>query len=292
MPAADATIRAVYTKEDGSLGICFFWHNKWHITTRGSLNSDIGYAAARILERLGGIPDGINRNTTLLFEIVCPLNRVVVDYGGYSALYFIGSRSPLTGDSCFDARTVTDFSWKHFAQRWDFYSTSKMREWMDTKKGTEFEGFVVHYSDGTIFKWKSADYIRIHKDAAKLTPKSVLRAMQDGAVEDARIKIAEELLDIFDRYMGAIENHVYSKASHLLVFHLQQILDNAPDASMKEFAQYVQANLDKQFHKYAYGVYKAGIGKHKNFGFSNEGTQWLSDKVLQECEIADVDFKL
>ena len=53
-----------------SLGICFHWKGKWHITTRGSLNSDIGEIAQKMLDEFGGIPEGVCKDDTILFEII------------------------------------------------------------------------------------------------------------------------------------------------------------------------------------------------------------------------------
>lgn len=69
-PSDGARITGIFTKEDGSLGVAFYWHDKWHITTRGSLNSDIGMIAQNMLEEFGGIPETASKNQTIMFEIV------------------------------------------------------------------------------------------------------------------------------------------------------------------------------------------------------------------------------
>jgi RNA ligase len=70
-PSAGATIDEVFEKADGSLGICFFWHNKWHVTTRGSLNSDIGIVGQKIFDELVVSEKAVLLpKNTYLFEII------------------------------------------------------------------------------------------------------------------------------------------------------------------------------------------------------------------------------
>lgn len=77
-------------------------------------------------------------------------NRIVVDYKGRKELIFLGTVDICTGDAVFE----NTINWPHYAPKWDFHTREHMLDFLSKQKGVEFEGFVVHYSDGTIFKVK------------------------------------------------------------------------------------------------------------------------------------------
>src|SRR5690606_32454323 len=77
----------VYEKEDGCLGIVYYYAGDWHIATRGSFTSWQAQRAQKIL-------DGLNTRIlhpsfTYLFEIILPDFRIVVDYGGAEELVLL-----------------------------------------------------------------------------------------------------------------------------------------------------------------------------------------------------------
>lgn len=98
----------VEEKVDGSL-IKFWNHNnKWHVSTNGTIDAfsaivddtqkTFGYL---VKEALGGPAEfhwfinGLDINTTYMFELVSPISRVVVYYPE-TRLYYLGQRNMLT----------------------------------------------------------------------------------------------------------------------------------------------------------------------------------------------------
>jgi len=69
-PSEGARLESVYEKVDGSLGICFYWKGKWHVTTRGSLNSDIGAVAQEMFDEICDNLPVLETDKTYLFEII------------------------------------------------------------------------------------------------------------------------------------------------------------------------------------------------------------------------------
>lgn len=237
-PAAGATINSIYTKMDGSLGICFHWRGKWHLTTRGSLNSDIGIVGQQLFDNtmLEEIGPSLMTNTTYLFEILDPICQIVVKYG-LNALVSLGSRNNRTGVCSYEHGGIPH--WPLYAERFNFKTKEEMLAWLNQTKGTEFEGFVVHFSDGSIFKFKSEDYMRLHRIIAQFTFKRVLEAVQKDEQEEIRKALPEELIPEFDRYCWMIEDKVDK-----IVAQVDKAVGNAPKDSRKEFALYLQ-----QFYK-------------------------------------------
>lgn len=238
-PSAGADITKVFYKADGSLGICFYWHGKWHLTTRGSLNSDIGEVGQKLLdnnvlqgEHYMGEPCILNTYNTYLFEIIDDICRIVVKYDE-SLLMLIGSRNTRSGECFFGGNAMP--SWPHHVNNYSFKTKEEMIAWLSKTKGTEFEGFVVHFSDGSIFKFKSEDYMRLHRIIAQFTFKRVLEAVQSHQEEEIRKALPEELIPEFDRYIEIINSKVKD-----IVARVALVVAGAPKESRKEFALYLQ----------------------------------------------------
>lgn len=228
-----------------SLGIAFHHKNKWHLTTRGSLNSDIGLVGQQILNEYLNSGAKLHPHYTYLAELIYKENQIVVNYGDDRKLVLLGARNYLTGNL-----NLTDYLIDHFkneldvtpfepAMRWRFSTKEDMLKWLNDTKGTEFEGFVVHFSDGSIFKFKSEDYMRLHRIIAQFTFKRVLEAVQKNEQEEIRKALPEELIPEFDRYCWMIEDKVDQ-----IVAQVDKAVSNAPKESRKEFALYLQ-----QFYK-------------------------------------------
>jgi hypothetical protein len=168
-----------------------------------------------------------------------------VDYNGDRKLVLLGVRHHRAGhvyqpdwiiDRFHGGLTIKPFE---VARRWKFTNKEEMLQWLNTTKGTEFEGFVVHFSDGSIFKFKSEDYMRLHRIIAQFTFKRVLEAVQLNEDEEIRKALPEELLPEFDRYKLMIDDKVCQ-----IVTKVDKVVYNAPKDTRKEFALYLQ-----QYHK-------------------------------------------
>jgi RNA ligase len=237
-PSAGATIDKVFEKVDGSLGICFYWHNKWHMTTRGSLNSDIGVVGQQLLDDVLSYEVGVSLDPqrTYLFEILAPICQIVVKYNK-SELVALGSRDNRSGECLYGRNSI--LFWPQYAGEYFFNTKEEMVAWLNNTKGTEFEGFVVHFSDGSIFKFKSEDYMHLHRIIAQFTFKRVLEAVQNGEQEEIRKALPEELIAEFDEYVDTINRKVRETVRKVAL-----VVADAPKESRKEFALYLQ-----QFYK-------------------------------------------
>lgn len=225
-----------------SLGIAFHHKNKWHLTTRGSLNSDIGIVGQQLLndvldretagvwDETGGVE--LDQHYTYLFEIIDPICQIVVKYQT-SRLVCLGSRNVHTGKCSYGRYSA--YNWPDYAAAYSFQDKEHMLKWLNQTKGTEFEGFVVHFSDGSIFKFKSEDYMRLHRIIAQFTFKRVLEAVQLHQEEEIRKALPEELIPEFDRYIEIINSKVKD-----IVARVALVVAGAPKESRKEFALYLQ----------------------------------------------------
>lgn len=93
------TLVSVTRKEDGSLGIGWTYDGQYGIATRGSFTSDQAqHATAKIDDEVRKWIDWTEEDgQTVIYEIVYPLNRIVLDYKGRDELIRLGNVSNATG---------------------------------------------------------------------------------------------------------------------------------------------------------------------------------------------------
>jgi RNA ligase len=176
-------IVTVTEKLDGSLGILFRHKGAYLVTTKGSFFSPQARWATRHLSQhhdLTGLPDEL----TLLFEVVYPENRIVVDYEQRAELVLLAARNRFTGDFLPFFPDVYELAQRyHFAlpQVYQFNSVDDVIAHTDGKD-RNFEGWVVEFSDGQRFKFKTDWYVEIHKLLQKLDFKNILKAVANEDV--------------------------------------------------------------------------------------------------------------
>lgn len=89
----------VTQKEDGSLGIGWHYDGFSGVATRGSFTSDQAIHASAHLTDLNrqSLEWNLNHNSTRIWEIVYPLNRIVLDYGDRDELIELGTVNNKSG---------------------------------------------------------------------------------------------------------------------------------------------------------------------------------------------------
>lgn len=163
----------VYPKFDGSLGIMFFYRDRWHVATRGSFTSDQALWANDFISK----PDvyawtkKLDKNKTHLFEIIYPENRIVVSYGDRKELIHLASVDNETGK--------TERPDSHFPMVTEMAFTS-----IDHLKSLNLkneEGFVLHYPTTDFrMKIKFEDYVKLHKVMTGLSQIGVWEMLKEG----------------------------------------------------------------------------------------------------------------
>lgn len=248
-------IKEITEKMDGSLGICFWWDGKWRVCTRGSFTSDQAVWAQQFLDEhydLFGFRrfGAMNRDLTLLLEIIYPENRVVVDYGSWNQLVFIGMRNRITGKDYWMKDVAV------YANSFGFVIPEvRAMEDIDSlikkakRLGPEYEGWVVRYTDGTRVKIKGAAYLEIHKWINTLSPKSVAKSLLDGTFYELLSQCPDQLQDELDEIRFGIDGVVST-----IYVATQCFMEDAPKSSRKEFALWVKEQ-DKCFHHYLFRAF-------------------------------------
>lgn len=238
IPGESAKLVNVFEKLDGSLGILYRDNGVYKIATRGSFDSDQAQWATNFWNdnyshvRLGN-------QWTLLFEIIYPENRIVVDYNGIEDIVLLAVIDRFTGEEL-DYSDLEEFSVSNdmpIAANHSFFTVEDVLRSAKDIVGTDNEGYVLLYDDGSRFKIKGDDYVWLHRIISNISKKNVFEMW----VND------ESMPNIPDEFIVQIEAW-YDEFSNMRQMVWEECLDvfeSSPKDNRKEFAMYVKS------HKYS-----------------------------------------
>ena len=159
----------VYDKADGSLGLLFFYVDKWIFTSRGSFTSEQAIKGKEILEEKYPQYIDLNKEFTYSFEIIYPSNRIVVDYGSDVKLIFLTAFNKEGEES--EIRDEMLENGYDAIEKYDF-SSMTLKE-LKSMNIPNHEGFVIKYTNGSRVKVKFEDYVELHKVRTGLNNKKI-----------------------------------------------------------------------------------------------------------------------
>ena len=232
--ATDAELVEVTEKLDGSLGILMRRNGEYRIATRGSFVSEQALWATEWLHRnCRSLYRDLDDNLTLLFEIIYPDNRIVVDYKGYEGLILVGVRDRYTGEDFF--ATDWPIGWKRVMRLSGFFTTDMILREAKTLNGTEQEGWVCRFADGQRFKVKGEHYVFLHRLVTQASFKRVIRAMADGTLDSMIEGVPDELIAPVLEWRDMIDEGV-AKTNE----RIEAAFSKAPKGTRKEYALWIK----------------------------------------------------
>lgn len=248
----NTAIVSITEKMDGSLGVLYRHKGEYQIATRGSFTSDQARWATHFLNSIHNLST-LDDDLTLLFEIIYPENRVVVDYEGWRALVLIGARSRSTG------RELSHKELKLMGLRFSFpvvteYGFPDLTLLLAAAKvlSANEEGWVVRFADGERLKVKGDAYKLAHRILTGVNFNRVLEAVRDGIYDQMIEGVPDEFLGQIKDWKEEIDIKV-----DVLTYSVERTLKGAPDGTQKDFALWVQANFNKEMQSYLFAA-KAG----------------------------------
>ncbi len=242
----------VTEKLDGSLVIAFIDNSRsWRCVTCGSFISDQALFATDYLNTLHPNIDAPD-NTTLLFEVIYPDNRIVIDYGRREDLVLIGARNNIT---------LADHHWfphlSKIASANDFstpqyYAFNSWRSIMDARDKLDItrEGFVAHFADGLRFKFKGDAYTQMHKLISTISFKNTLEAIKTGTYHSLIEQLPDEFMAEVQSYHNEIVREVIT-----VQLGMEYAFSQRPKSdNRKDFALWVMQN-HKSDSSYLFAMY-------------------------------------
>ncbi|MBL1136963.1 MAG: hypothetical protein HND46_16775 [Chloroflexi bacterium] len=235
-PKATGHIVTVTEKIDGSLGILYRHKGEYHIATKGSFFSPQARWATQFLRQNFDLTD-LPNDLTLLFEIIYPDNRIIVDYEGRQDLVLLAARNRFTGDFLPFFPDVYEL-----AQRYGFtlprvYHFNNVNDIIAQtgQINANFEGWVVEFSDGQRFKFKLDEYVEIHQLLRGLDFKAVLQGLAGGKINRVLDVVPEVFLGDVKRWAEEIQIALVD-----LKEQVAAVFDVAPKADAVSFEAWVK----------------------------------------------------
>lgn len=204
----------IMDKADGSLGILYpVGEYENAIATRGSFASEQAIKATEIwnakYDHLHPSPD-----YTLLFEIIFPSNRIVLDYGDTEDLILLGAVenatgyyiSPLAAQGLFVSHDEGEPSWWKgpVVKVFSYNNISEALGYMERKNA---EGYVIR-SHNFMVKLKQPDYLDLHRLVTNASPRTVWEQLKAGK---SKSEIVSAFPDEFHTYIAGMIDPLVEK---------------------------------------------------------------------------------
>lgn len=210
-----------YEKMDGTLTILYFDDvvGEWHVATRGVPEADLPidgfgeYTFRTLFEHACRETTGrefkdfvryLDVQTTYIFELTTPMNRIVVEYKDYG-ITLLGARARETGVE-FDPVSIAPALEVPHAPVYRFGSLQEMVDFVSTRNPQNHEGIVVCDPQYRRIKVKNAGYLALNKvrDSVLNSPRGLVELILLEKLDDALplfpdhiVERAEKLRDAF-----------------------------------------------------------------------------------------------
>lgn len=255
-------IPIIQNKEDGSLGIIFYYNNEWHVATRGSFFSEQAIKGKEIFYKNYNV-DKLNKNYTYLVEIIYPENRIVVDYKDQEKLIWLstvahnGNELPVREflthiiyDVNIPKTDIINHGHIHVnsTSNYNFFDENLFQT-LKSQYKENTEGFVVRFEPSNYrLKIKFEEYVRLHKLLTGITSVDIWECLKNG---DSIDKILENVPDEFDSWVKQQIKKITDQAVKIgsITADLLDDMYNQVgyEASRKEYALWIQQNVKPRY---------------------------------------------
>lgn len=223
----------IMPKADGSLGLCYVYEGKWHVSTSGGFSNDQSAHATKVFrDRYNDTPaiEGL----TLLVEIIYPDNRIVTDYGDLDDLILLAG---MTADGRYVSVEDIDFAGPKVETR-----RGTIRDALNTEDPDDTsEGWIVRQDNGLIVKIKYDSYLGLHKLRSLIAKKTIFEHVKNGTVNDYIATLPDEFYADFE----VIYNPIREVVDHLSGLIDEGVSSIPTDQIRKEQVKWVNQNYHK-----------------------------------------------
>lgn len=287
----DWKIKNIYEKVDGSL--IYFYKIKDNIVcrTKGSYNSRQAIIAQSFLmhdKNLKDFIEGLIDNSfTPMFELLSPLNEIVVKYD-FTDLCFLGARSLKTGEVVFPNYENIDRICNVLTLYPIYDRFNSVQDIVDTCNTEKFErndileGYTVLFENNEIVKIKRPQYLDLHAIKSSLVRDTKIVELLFGDKLDdllAEYKDNSEITDYVNMVVDSVDDTWNKSCKSSLVFYR----DNK-DLGRKEFALKAKNELENFSFSICMNYYSHGeeadLTRIRESYFSSR--KWRESKFFKE----------
>lgn len=248
----------VEEKMDGSLGICYYYNNKWNFATKGSFSSNQALHAEEKLNKIN--TQYLDKDCTYLFEILYPDNTIVINYN-YDGLVLLGGYKFGKEIDIYELDDLANKLSKDIQikrpNRYSYNSLEDIVELCKTLPKNQ-EGFVVKYTNGEMLKVKGDAYCYLHAVMSNIKPLNIWEILKDDKdFDDIKSILPEEFTRDINN-MAAIINKNYKKIYNEVMDYYQETIL----MSDKELA--LDKNIPSQYKHMVFSVRHRKINNLKS----------------------------
>ena len=260
-------IKNVYEKVDGNIGVLYRDGDIYKISTRGRFDSDAATWATEFLNNKFNLT-GLENELTLIFEIVNPSIRVIVDYEGLEDIVLLAARNRFTGEYV-DLNNLIGIAQRYGFNLPSIYSFNTIDDIVKAAKllDQNSEGYVIEYEDGSRWKIKGDRYRHIAKLVINLNFRNTVRAMRDGVMDAYLDLIPAEFMVYVNQWIAKIETYKSE-----MINYFKDILASLPEetrSDKKSLAIWITENYGKKSSEANY-LLSVHMGKDISRGLYQE----------------------
>ena len=266
---------SLHEKADGTAIQCW-WDDRrglWRASTLGTITPKALDGKGQTFDemfwetsRIRPVLDYMRRDTTYLFELCTPANRIVTRYERPHVV-FLGARHNPSGayhrqhydtiGSLFETATASSIRRPHgyLVTMLGLRSEDDLRAWVeeqsnDPRYGQWPEGFVAYAGQEPIAKIKNERYIQLHAvgggDIATAR-RRVQQALFTGTIDDVEQVLVDDLVVHLEALRAQVR-HMTAEAIHAMGL----VLAERPFVDRKAFALAVQKHVPERYRAWAY----------------------------------------
>lgn len=254
----------VMDKADGSLGILYpEVHPEgldvyWHIATRGSMHSEQAEHATKVYREKYGNFDPMP-GYTMLFEIIYPSNRIVLDYGDMDDLVLLGAVENETGyyigpqaaKSMWRERGHFDPHYLRYAE-WpgpvvETYSYSDITTALGHMGRKNAEGYVIRRGNFLV-KVKEPDYLDLHRLVTNCSPRTIWEQLKAGkSPTQITAAFPDEFHGMVDGFIKPLMAKYDERIDEILLGFGKAMDEVGPGADRARYASVFKKYADKRY---------------------------------------------
>lgn len=244
-----------FDKMDGTLIVVGEYNGEAVVSTKGSFTTWHSEAARNLL--MGFVPP---KGKTVLFELIHPENRIVVDYGDYTGLVLLGVIDNDTGADDGLPEDGLDIGWHgDIVVRRNFNLKSMIETIKNPEAGVGREGFVVVWPHAgrpwNRVKLKFESYVKLHGIYTGLTNRRVWECMIDGTMPELMELAPDELHGV----IREVESEIRKIAGEMVAEAVKIGSEAMLEPTRKDAAQLIMSKSERPITGLAFKVYDGKV---------------------------------
>ena len=245
----------IFDKLDGSLGLLFWYKNRWVFSSRGSFDSSQSSEGFKFLQKYNYL--NADKEFTHVFEIIYSSNRIVVDYGDTEDIILLGAIKTSDGVELSYEDLLNNPAGFNCVKRNDDLQGLSLGQ-LKLLDLPNKEGFVV-LIDGVRVKVKFTNYFKKHAIITNVSSYSIWENLKSGRRISDMIR-SVDIPDEFYEWMQKTEDAILLDVENRINLHNEKYREFITSGleTKKEYAEQVLALHDnKEYNtKILFNIYQ------------------------------------